>query len=54
MASYAEGCNFTKEVELVGDSNLAGSATSRMRATLPSSAMLLRKYVISPTKIFQV
>jgi hypothetical protein len=25
MASYAEGCNFTKEVELVGGSNLAGN-----------------------------
>jgi hypothetical protein len=25
MASYAEGCNFTKEVELMGGSNLAGN-----------------------------
>jgi hypothetical protein len=40
--------------ERVEDSYLAGSGTSRTRATLPSAAMLLRKYVIPPTKIFQV
>jgi hypothetical protein len=40
--------------ERVEDSHLAGSGTSRMRATLPSAATLLRKYVIPPTKIFQL
>jgi hypothetical protein len=40
--------------EHVEDSHLAGSGTSRTRATLPSAAMMLRKYVIPPTKIFQV
>ncbi len=40
--------------ECVEDSHLARSGTLRTRATLPSSATLLRKYVIPPTKIFQV
>jgi hypothetical protein len=35
--------------ERVEDSHLAGSGTLQMRATLPSAATLLRKYVIPPT-----
>jgi hypothetical protein len=49
-ASYAEGCNFTKEVELVGGSNLAGNGNFADESNFESAATLPGKYAVPPTK----
>jgi hypothetical protein len=43
-----------RRLNLRGAVTKLGIVTSQMRATLPSAAMLLRKYAIPPTKIIQV
>ncbi len=54
MESHAKGCNFTKEVKLVGGSNLAGNGDFADESNFAECRMLPRKYAIPPTKIIQV